>query len=93
VEQTLDSGAGRPEVKFCVLHMSTEQNCDFTVWHQNCAHETNKETQSTDLTDFQDVIESRSVNVCRVDLIQSPDVQGKSGEPTLGEPVITNRVD
>jgi hypothetical protein len=32
-------------------------------------------------------------NVFRVDLIQSPDVQEDSGEPTLVDPFITNRVD
>jgi len=42
--------------------MLTEQNCHLTVSHQNCAHETNKETQSTDRTDDLDVIDSLSVN-------------------------------
>jgi hypothetical protein len=40
---------------YCLYH-------DFTVSRPNCAHETNQETQSTDLTDDLDVIECLSVN-------------------------------
>ena len=85
----LDSGAGQPEVKFCVPYVSTEQHCDFTVSRQT-AYIKQINRQSTELPDDLDVIECLSVN--KTTKCGGVDLE-ESGEPTPVDPFITNRVD